>query len=112
MQHTDLQNSQVACVPQTPGHGSTHFWLTHALSVGHSGFMKHSGLHSMYGFPNKPGKHVHEAAPLCSLHSAFIPHGDGRYGSMISGLGLVVVGLMLLENGSPTYPWLQTHMGT
>ena len=74
--------------------------------------MEHSGLHSMYGFPNKPGKHVHEAAPLRSLHSAFIPHGDGRYGSMISGLGLVVVGLMLLENGSPTYPWLQTHMGT
>ena len=74
MQHTDLQNSQVACVPQTPGHRSTHFWLTHALSVGHSGFMELSGLHSMYGFPNKPGKHVHEAAPLCSLHSTFIPH--------------------------------------
>ena len=66
----------------------------------------------MYGFPNKPGRHVHEAAPLCSLHSTFIPHGDGQYGSMISNLKLVVVGLVHLENGSPTYPWLQTHMVT
>jgi len=30
--------------------------------------------------------HVQEAAPLCSLHSAFTPQGDGRQGSIISGL--------------------------
>ena len=80
---------QVACVPQTPGQGSTHFWLTQALSVGHSGLMEHSGLHSMYGFPNISGKHVQDAAPFRSLHSALIPQGDGRHGSIISGLGLV-----------------------
>ena len=51
--------------------------------------MLHSGLHSMYGSPNKPGRHVQEAAPLRSRHSALIPHGDGRQGSMISGLGVV-----------------------
>ena len=51
--------------------------------------MVHSGLHSMYGSPNKPWRHVQEAAPLRSRHSALIPHGDGRHGSMISGLGVV-----------------------
>jgi hypothetical protein len=37
----------VAREPQTPGQGSTHLFLTHALSVGHSGLIEHSGLHSM-----------------------------------------------------------------
>ena len=47
----------------------------------------------MYGSPRRPGKQVHAAAPFLSLQSAFIPQGLGLQGSIISGLGDVVVGL-------------------
>jgi len=57
---------QDAYVPHTPGQGSTHLFLTQALSSEHSGFIEHSGLHSMYGFPNISGRHVQEAAPFLS----------------------------------------------
>ena len=72
--------------------------------MGHSGLIVHSGLHSTYGSPNRPGKQVHAAAPFLSLHSALVPHGEGLQGSIISGLGDVVVGLLQLENGSPMNP--------
>ena len=72
----------------------------------------------MYGFPCSPGKHLQEAAPFLSLHSAFIPQGEGRHGSIISGAGEVakdfklidifhpnkflLVILLHCENGSPS----------
>ena len=57
--------------------------------VGHSVLIVHSGLHSMYGFPCRPGTHLHEAAPLFSRHSALRPQGDGLQGSIISGRRVV-----------------------
>ena len=41
----------------------------------------------MYGLPNNPGRQTQAAAWLRSRHSALTPHGEGRQGSMISGLG-------------------------
>ena len=35
---------QIAPNPQEPGHGSLHFSFMHALLLGQSGFMVHSGL--------------------------------------------------------------------
>ncbi len=89
--HTGLwfETVQKAFWPQTPGQGSTHFWLTQARVGEHSWFIVHSGLHSMYGFPNRPGRQVQAAALLRSLHWAFKPQGDGLQGSITSGLGVV-----------------------
>lgn len=36
--------AHVACWPHEPGHGSRHFWFTHANWLAHSGFIRHSGL--------------------------------------------------------------------
>lgn len=36
---------QAAFIPQTPGHGSRHFWLMHACVDWHSLFVVHSGPH-------------------------------------------------------------------
>ena len=58
-----------------------------AKLLGHSWFMVHSGLHSVYGSPCKPGRHTQAAALFRSLHCALIPQGDGLHGSMISGAG-------------------------
>lgn len=35
----------LALRPHVPGHGSIHFWLTHALSCEHSELTIHSGRH-------------------------------------------------------------------
>ena len=64
-----------------------HLLETQAWVRGQSGFRVHSGLHSMYGLPNNPGRQTQAAAWLRSRHSALTPHGEGRQGSMISGLG-------------------------
>ena len=64
-----------------------HLFETQAFTTGQSGFRVHSGLHSMYGSPNSPGRQTQAAAWLRSRHSALIPHGEGRQGSMISGFG-------------------------
>lgn len=53
--------------PQAPGHGSMHFWLTQALSCGHSALTVHSGLQPG-GLPTYVGKHEHTACLLTSLH--------------------------------------------
>jgi hypothetical protein len=55
----------------------------------------------MYGFPNNPGRHVQDAALFCSLQTAFIPQGEGLHGSIISGVGLVLIGFLHSEKGSP-----------
>ena len=50
--------------------------------MGQSGLMEHSGLHSTYGLPWSPGRQVQAAAPFRSEHTAFIPQGEGRHGSI------------------------------
>ena len=42
-----LLTVQDACAPHTPGQGSRQCWFMQALSLGHSGLVVHSGLHSM-----------------------------------------------------------------
>ena len=66
-----------------------HLFLKHARVETQSGLIVHSGLHSTYGSPNNCGRHLHEAAPFLSWHSAFVPQGEGWHGLMISGLGVV-----------------------
>ena len=114
--------------PQTPGQGSLHLFLTQAKWFAHSWLMEHSGLHSIYGSPSRPGIHVHAAALLLSLQTALIPQGLGLQGSTISGLIEVAKVkwrcencqdwffdlLVILEHwlkGSPSYPWLQIQRG-
>lgn len=71
--------SQRALVPQVPGHGSLHFWLTQALFCAHSELTTHSGL-QFGGLPMYVGWHEHTAWPLTSLHWLFGPQGDGLHG--------------------------------
>ena len=73
-----------AFTPHNPGHGFTHLKFWHALVVGHSAFVEHSGLHAIYGSPKYPWMHVQAAAPFRFLQLAFDPHGDGRHGSIFS----------------------------
>jgi hypothetical protein len=68
-----LTTSHLAFWPQVPGHGSTHFCLTHALSLGQSELITHSGLQPTYGSPWYSGRHEH----IPSRHCALGPHGDG-----------------------------------
>ena len=63
-----------------------HLFLTQARCVAHSWLMEHSGLHSVYGSPNRPGIQVQAAAPPLSLQTALTPQGLGLQGSIISGL--------------------------
>lgn len=71
--------------PQTPTHGSWHFMLRHALVLGQSEFITHSGRHSVYGSPKNSGRHVQDPALFCSWQTAFVPHGDGLHGFIGSG---------------------------
>ena len=73
-----------AFTPQSPGHGSTHLRLRHALFDGHSGLIVHSGLHATYGSPKYSGIHLHAPALFLSVQIAFDPQGDGLHGSIIS----------------------------
>ena len=58
--------------------------LIQALFDGQSEFKTHSGRHPSYGFPMFSGKHEHEPAPFCSLHTALGPHGEGMHGVGLS----------------------------
>ena len=60
--------------------------------------MVHSGLHSMKGFPFKPGWQVHEAALFWARHCALRPQGEGLHGSIISGRGEVAKMMISLNN--------------
>ena len=55
------------------------------------------------GSPVNPGWHVHQGLPLTSLHSAFIPHGDGSQGVGTGG-GVVVGWIGTHVGGSPVNP--------
>lgn len=90
-----MLTEQVAWAPHTPGHGSRHLLFMQARWFAHSGLIVHSCLHSTYGSPCSPGKHVQDAAPFLSLHSALIPHGLGLHGSIISGRGVVAINMVL-----------------
>ncbi len=68
-----------ALIPQAPLHGSLHFCWMQARWLGHSAFIMHSGLHRG-GLPVNPGKQVHTSWLFTTLHSAFVPHGDGTQG--------------------------------
>lgn len=72
---------QSAPKPQTPGHGSTHFWLEQALSRGQSALIVHSGLHPPAdGVPWNPGRHSQIAVSPDCLQIVFRPQGDGLQG--------------------------------
>lgn len=67
-----------------PGHGSIHFWLTHALFKEHSELTTHSGLH-IGGIPTKPERHVQTAWLFISLHCELGPQGEGWHGFVLGG---------------------------
>ena len=73
--------THVANVPQDAGHGSTHFWLTHARSSGHSEFRVHSGRH-IGGAPVNSGRQEQTPWPFSTRHWLFGPHGEGLHGSL------------------------------
>lgn len=60
---------QLVLGPQDPTHGSTHFSLTHALSLGQSSLMVHSG-EQRGGAPIYPGLQAQRKDPPKSLHEA------------------------------------------
>jgi len=76
-----LMTSHRAFCPHVPGQGSTHLFLTHALSLEQSLLMTHSGLQPVYGSPWYSGRHVQ----IPFEHWAFGPHGDGLHGSSYTG---------------------------
>jgi hypothetical protein len=79
-----LTTLQIALVPQTPGQGSLHFSLKHALDRSQSEFCEHSGLQIVYGSPKYSGMHEQDPAPFFSLQIAFAPQGEGLQGSIVS----------------------------
>lgn len=56
-----------AFTPHVPGQGSVHFSLIHALSLGQSEFMVHSGL-QFGGLPIYVSIHEQEGDPPISRH--------------------------------------------
>ncbi len=127
-----LTTWQRAFMPQTPGHGSTHFWPTQAVVRLHSELMIHSGLQSG-GLPKKSGLHEHTQAPLSSLFWLLGPQGSGLHGSsgttasknrkkfhpykkvsnhILISADLPVTGTGLQDDkGSPVKPFGQLHIG-
>lgn len=99
-----------ASYPQTPGQGSMHLVLTHALSRAQSELTVHSGLHSTNAFPKVPGKHSQSAFPLRTRHVALRAHGDGLQGSL-STWGIRSSNKTHSLNGSPESPDGQLQIG-
>ena len=75
---------QRALIPQSPGHGSIHLFLWHALLDGQSELTTHSGRHATYGSPYISSIHWHAAALFLCWQNAFEPHGEGLQGSTCS----------------------------
>ena len=82
--HMMNYSSNLAFVPQVPGHGSMHFSCLHALFGGQSVELIHSGLQAKYGSPKYSGIHWQAAALFLWLQSALDPHGVGLHGSTFS----------------------------
>lgn len=72
-----LTTEQMASTPHTPGQGSWHLLLTHALFITQSELPTHSGRQASYGFPWYSGIHSHTAFEPSAWQLAFTPHGDG-----------------------------------
>lgn len=73
-----------ALSPHVPGHGSMHFWLLQAWSLGQSELTVHSGLQDG-GLPMYPGTHEHTACWFIVRHWLFGPQGDGLHGFSTTG---------------------------
>lgn len=86
-----FMTAQSAPVPHVPGQGSAHLKRMQARPGAQSGLVSHSRRHPLYGSPWKPARHVHAPTPLRSIQSALEPHGDGKQGSMITGVRSVAV---------------------
>lgn len=81
---------QSAPTPQEPGHGSLHFSFIHALLLGHSALITHSGL-QLGGLPTYWGKQEHDGYPPWSWHVENNPQGFGIHGFNGSG-GVCCIG--------------------
>lgn len=101
---------QMAFVPQVPGQGSRHLFLTQALFDGQSEFKTHSGRQPSYGLPKWSSMQVHEPAPFCSRQTAFAPQGDGMHG-LICSTTISCRWAWQPVNGSPWYPWRHWQFG-
>lgn len=80
-----LTTLHLALEPHAPGHGSRHFWFTHARTDGHSGLMVHSGR-QLGGAPIKPETQEQAGDSPRTTHSAFGPQGDGTQG-LVGAIG-------------------------
>ena len=70
-----------ALMPQSPGHGSTHFWFLQASSVGQSSLKIHSGR-QFGGEPVIPDWHEQShRSPFLLGGLAYGPQGLGLHGS-------------------------------
>lgn len=72
-----------------PGQGSTHFWLTQALSKAHSELIRHSGRQAG-GVPMNPITQEQTACLFTSRQILFGPHGDGLHGSTGVGVAKII----------------------
>lgn len=60
-----------------------HFLFKHALFLGQSALMVHSGLQPpTVGDPKNSGKHSHNTFVPCTLQIVFMPHGLGLHKSI------------------------------
>ena len=75
---------QRALIPHSPGQGSIHLFLWHALLEGQSELTTHSGRHATYGSPYISSIHWHAAALFLCWQNAFDPQGVGLQGSTVS----------------------------
>ena len=94
--------------PQSPGQGSWHFLLIHALSVGQSALIIHSGL-QFGGEPIIPGRHVHwHLSPTFLGGFVFGPQGFGLQGSSSMTGSIAINTKSKLQNITCTF--MNTHV--
>lgn len=120
-----LTTWQRALMPQVPGQGSIHFWLTQAWFWAQSELVTHSGR-QLGGLPKYPGTQEQTAWPLTTRHALLGPQGLGLQGLvgfgtkekctyMYSVGGVVKNSLLSIfrhsTKGSPMYPSIQVHAG-
>jgi hypothetical protein len=101
-----LTTWHLALMPQVPGHGSIHFWLTQAWFNEHSELVTHSGL-QVGGLPMKPGTQEQTAWPLISLHWLLGPQGEGLHGFFLISAKILIFRIFpsKLNSRSTWYGW-------
>ena len=93
-------------MPHNPGQGSWHFLLLHAMSVGQSALITHSGL-QFGGEPIIPGRHVHwHLSPMFLGGLVFGPQGFGLQGSS-SMMGSMAI---KQNHNFNSHAYLNTHV--